>query len=190
MKNTGFRRNLKLINKINVAFVGHMGSGKSTVSGRIAKKLNLRHFDSDKEITKKEKMSIYEIFEQKNEKYFRNVECQVVLNLLSRKNSIISLGGGSILNKEIRKKLKNNSIVVFLDVDLKELEKRLNKSYNRPLLKNSNILNKLKELDTFRRKYYLKADIIIKNAKTFNSTYFKFIKFFSNININDKKYKT
>ena len=79
---------------------------------------------------------------------------------------IISLGGGSILKNEIRKKLKKNSLTVFLDVDLEELTIRLNKSLRRPLLKNVNIKKKVKQLDIERRKYYLNADIKISNFIT------------------------
>ena len=79
---------------------------------------------------------------------------------------IISLGGGSIIESDIRKKLKSNSITLYLNVNLIELEKRLKKSINRPLLKNVDVKKKINELDKKRRKYYLLSDIIIENSNT------------------------
>jgi len=76
------------------------------------------------------------------------------------------LGGGAILSELIRDKLKKKSITLFLDVSLLELEKRLKKSTNRPLLKNVDLAEKVKELDIVRRKYYLLSDITIKNTDT------------------------
>ena len=76
----------------------------------------------------------------------------------------------------------SNSVTVFLDVSLEKLEIRLSRSKNRPLLKNIDILSKLKELDTQRRKYYLNADIRIQNVNSVNKTYLNFIEMFSRLN--------
>ena len=80
----------------------------------------------------------------------------------------------------IRDKLKKKSITIFLDVSLLELEKRLKKSTNRPLLKNVNIAEKVKELDIARRKYYLLSDIIIQNTNLPTDACKNFIKKFAN----------
>ena len=75
----------------------------------------------------------------------------------------MSLGGGSILDPSTRAMLQKYSITFFIDIKLTELEKRLRKSDKRPLLKNTNIMHKIKQLDSDRRKYYLLADIKIRN---------------------------
>ena len=85
--------------------------------------------------------SINKIFEEEGEEYFRNVEIKIILKLIEKKNVVLSLGGGAILNSLIRDKLKKNSITFFLDVELSELEKRLEKSTNRPLLMNVNMVH-------------------------------------------------
>ena len=77
---------------------------------------------------------------------------------------------------------------MFLDVDFKELEKRLKRSHKRPLLKNMDINEKIKELDTERRKYYLLADIIIQNTTPID-TFKKFARAFSNFNEKTNSYK-
>ena len=87
-----------------------------------------------------------------------------MLDILDKKNIVISLGGGSILAKEVRGRIKKQSFSVFLDVKTDMLYKRLKNSENRPLLKDTNILTTLKQLDTKRRKHYLNADITIDNS--------------------------
>ena len=79
---------------------------------------------------------------EEGEKYFRKLEKKILLRFLEKNNIVISLGGGSILNTSIRNKLIKNSITIFLNVDLKVLEKRLIKSINRPLLENADITKK------------------------------------------------
>jgi shikimate kinase len=179
MERSKFKNILKEIGKKNIAIIGHMGSGKSLAGKIFAKYLGFQHLDSDLEIIKLTNKSINKIFEEEGEKYFRDIETKILLNLIEKKNVIISLGGGSILDKLIRKKLIKKSITVYLDINLKVLEKRLKKSIRRPLLKNVDIKKKLKELDFDRRKYYLQADIIIQNIDTPLDTYKNFIeKFF------------
>ena len=175
MKRSEFKNIYKELNNKNIAIMGHMGSGKSLMGKIIAKQLGFQHLDSDLEIIKLTNKSINQIFEEKGEQYFRSVETKTLLSLIEKKNVIISLGGGSILDKLIRDKLIKKSITVFLDTSLKILEKRLKKSVKRPLLKNVDIKRKLKELDFNRRKYYLQADIIIQNIDNPLNTYKNFI---------------
>ena len=175
MKRSEFTNIFKELDKKNIAIMGHMGSGKSLAGKILAKQLGFKHLDSDLEIIKLTNKSINQIFEEKGEQYFRSVETKILLSLIEKKNVIISLGGGSILDKLIRDKLIKKSITIFLDTSLKVLEKRLKKSVKRPLLKNVDIKRKLKELDFNRRKYYLQADIIIPNIDNPLDTYKNFI---------------
>ena len=188
MKSSEFRSILKKLGKNNIAIMGHMGSGKSVVGRMFANKFGFQHIDSDQKIMQLTNKSINKIFEEKGEKFFRNIEKKVVLNLIEKKNIVLSLGGGSILDISIRNKLKKKSFTLFLDVDFKELEKRLKRSHKRPLLKNMDINEKIKELDTERRKYYLLADIIIQNTTPID-TFKKFARAFSNFNEKTNSYK-
>ena len=182
MEKLNFSKILKDFSKKNIAIMGHMGSGKSVIGKIIAKKFNFKHLDSDREIVKLEKKTINNIFNNQGEKYFRGIEKKIILKILNKNDIIISLGGGSILDKSIRKELKNNSITIFLDVEISELIKRLEKSNHRPLLKNVSIEKKIKELDIVRRKYYLLSDIVIKNAISPHETYKNFILKFLSLN--------
>ena len=189
MESLQFENKLKELKKNNIAFIGHMGSGKSIVGKILARSINFQHIDSDSEITRFAGKSINQIFEEGGEEYFRDIETMILLKLIDKKNVILSLGGGSVLNKLVREKLKNNSITVFLNVDLVELERRLKKSTNRPLLKGVDIRMKIKNLDISRRKYYLLSDIIIKNTDTVADTCQNFIKKFTNFNEKSNSHK-
>jgi len=182
MKIVHFRNILNHINKQNIVIIGHMGSGKSVFGKKIAKYFDVKHVDTDREIIKLEKAPINEIFLNNGEEYFREIETKIVLKVLNKKNIIISLGGGSILNRETRNELKRKCYTVFLDVDINVLIKRLNYSQNRPLLKDSNILTKINQLDQQRRKHYLNADLIIDNSDSISETLSTFKRIFFSLN--------
>ena len=97
-----------------VSLIGYRGTGKSTVGRSIAEKLNLQHFDSDDEIIHRSQRSIKEIFESDGEDGFRDLESQVVADLMTRSNAVISWGGGVILRKENRRLINNSDHVIWL----------------------------------------------------------------------------
>jgi len=182
MKITSFTKILNKIKKKNIAIIGHMGAGKSIFGKKISHHFNIEHIDTDREIAKFEKDTINQIFSLKGEAYFRNIESKITLRNLKKRNIVISLGGGSILNKEVRDEINKQSLCVFLDVDIQLLNKRLKKSKNRPLLKDVNILTTLKQLDKERKKHFLNADIIIDNSSSVNNTFVIFNNIFSSLN--------
>ena len=155
---------LSEINKKNICIMGLMGSGKSIIGKDLSKYLNLNFYDTDKEIELKTKKKINEIFEEEGESYFRDIEEKVCIEILTNDNCVISLGGGSIISKKIRKKIKNNSYSIYLQVTLNNLLNRLKFSRKRPLLNNnSNKSEIMRKLLKDRQKYYEKADLIINN---------------------------
>ena len=160
---------IEKFNKKNICFTGIMGSGKSTIGKQFAKIINYRFLDTDSLIEEKSGKKIYEIFEIYGENYFRRQEEKIVLDVLKLKNVVISLGGGSILNKSIRKVMSKNSFTIYLEVNIDVLNKRLKNSKKRPLLKNQNIKKKLQSLLNDRKEYYNKANLIINNS--INKTY-------------------
>ena len=110
-----------------------MGVGKSTLAKIVAKKLSLHFIDTDKNIESSNSMKIKDIFEKKGEKFFRTEEENEVLKSLKMENCIIALGGGAFLNNKIRDNVLKNSISIWLDADIKTLEKRLKWNDKRPL---------------------------------------------------------
>ena len=182
MKSPNFRKKYKKHIEKSIAIIGHMGSGKSLIGKLIAKELNYRFFDSDKIIEKNTKKSIKNIFHSEGEARFRTIEEKTIINLQYERKMVLSLGGGAILSSKTRKLLKNHFITVFLDTDFEILQQRLKNSYKRPLLLNENILQKLKELDNIRRKYYLLANIKINNYESPENTVSIFLKEFNQLN--------
>ena len=155
---------LSIINKKNICIMGLMGSGKSIIGKDLSKNLNLKFYDTDKEIELKTNKKISTIFKEEGESYFRDIEERVCIEILTIDNCVISLGGGSIISKKIRKIIKKNSYSIYLKVKLNNLQNRLKFSRKRPLLnknlQNSEILNNIFK---DRQKYYEKADLIINN---------------------------
>jgi len=155
---------LTRIKKKNICIIGLMGSGKSIIGKDLSKYLNLKFYDTDKQIELKTKKSINAIFKEEGEAYFRDIEEKICVKLLSQDNCVISLGGGSIINKKIRKEIKKNSYCIYLHVKLSNLINRLKFSKKRPLL-NQNLDKRetLKNLYKDRQKFYERANFIVNN---------------------------
>ena len=156
--------NLSEINKKNICIMGLMGSGKSIIGKNLSKNLNLKFYDTDREIEIKTNKKISTIFNEEGESYFRDIEEKVCIEILTIDNCVISLGGGSIISKKIRKIIKKNSYSIYLHVTLNNLLDRLKFSRKRPLLNNhTNKSEIIQNLLKDRQKYYEKADLIINN---------------------------
>ncbi len=138
---------------MNIFLVGPMGSGKSSLGKKLAKSLDKEFMDTDKEIEKKERKTISEIFENSGEKYFREKEREFLINIPNSLNMVIATGGGIVINQENRKKLKENK-VIFLNASVERQRKRTSRSDKRPLLKNIDRFKKLKELYDQRLELY------------------------------------
>ena len=156
---------LNINNKINISLCGMMGSGKSSIGKILANKLDYNFIDVDKMIEIDAKKTIKKIFEEDGEEYFRDLEEKITINILRQKKTIVSLGGGAIINKKIRNSIKKNSYNIYLNVDLDILIKRLKNSKTRPLIYKKNLKKELINLINIREKFYRKADLIVKNEK-------------------------
>ena len=142
--------------KGNIVFLGMMGSGKSSIGKLISKKLKLDFFDIDHCIEKSLKMSILEIFENKGEKFFRLIEEKTSLDILKKKNIVISLGGGAFLNNNIRKEILTKHTSFWLNWDSQIILNRINDNPKRPLAYKLT-KEKLLELIKKRSNIYSKA---------------------------------
>jgi len=142
--------------KENLVFLGMMGSGKSSIGLLIANKLKLDFIDIDKEIEKELGISVKKIFETKGESYFRKFEEKITLKKLKLNSTVISLGGGSFTNKNIRKEILKNHLSFWLNWDDKILLYRIKNSKKRPLAFNATD-NELIDLIKKRSNIYSKA---------------------------------
>jgi shikimate kinase len=150
----------------NIVLVGLMGAGKTTVGKILSEKLKREFIDTDEMIVKSEKKSINEIFAQNGEKYFRELEKNIVLKVSQMVDKIISVGGGALENSENVSNLKHNGILFYLKADVDTLEKRLKNATDRPLLKNTMLKEKLTELLNKREKNYLLSQEIINTSNS------------------------
>ena len=146
--------------KKNIVLLGMMGSGKSTIGSLLSKKLNVVLIDIDKKIEKMQNMKISQIFEQKGEAYFRELEFDVTIQYLKDNNKIISLGGGAFINKELRKIIKHKSSTFWLQWNADTLIKRIRNNDKRPIIKGMSI-SEIKKLITERNKIYYFSDFKI-----------------------------
>ena len=108
---------------------------------------------------KKTGKTIKDIFNEKGEKYFRQLEKNVAIKELQNMNRIISLGGGAFMDTEIREYVLNNCQSFWLNLSLDTLEERLKKNNsNRPLLDNLKIKDNLNEILKKRKNFYKLAN--------------------------------
>ena len=152
----------------NIVFLGMMGSGKTSIGFLISRKLKLDFFDIDNHIEKNFGMNISKIFNDKGEKFFREYEEKITLNILKKKEIVVALGGGAFLNKNIRNEVLNNHFSFWLKLDNDILIKRIKNSAKRPLAYNISDIE-LKNMIKERSKIYSKALYKI-NCNNLNKT--------------------
>ena len=152
----------------NIVFLGMMGSGKTSIGFLISKKLNLEFFDIDNYIENNLGMKISKIFKDKGEKFFREYEEKITLNILKKNNIVIALGGGAFLNKNIRNEILKYHFSFWLKLDSDILIKRIKNSTKRPLAYNISDIE-LKNMIKERSKIYSKALYKI-NCNNLNKT--------------------
>ncbi|MBS8264874.1 shikimate kinase [Mesobacillus boroniphilus] len=121
-----------------IYLIGFMGSGKTTVSQELAKKLEVAVYDTDQEIVKLAGKTINEIFSIDGEEKFRELESKVLYSL-PLKDAVVSTGGGIIGSEKNRAFLSGKMNVVFLNAEFSIIMERLKDDDTRPLLSTNNI---------------------------------------------------
>ena len=135
-----------------------MAVGKSTLGKIVAKRQNLKFIDTDLNIERKNSMKISEIFKKKGEDFFRLEEEIEVLKTLKKSKCVIAIGGGAFMNKKVRNIILENSLSIWLDLNLKTLNKRIKWNKKRPLLDKENSSKIIQKLFTERKDVYELAD--------------------------------
>ena len=122
----------------SIILIGPPGSGKSTIGRAISRKLNVPFTDTDDLIEARTGTSISQIFIDKGEPWFRELEKEVLQEELAKVNGVLSLGGGAPLSDFAQDLLrKSESAVVYLDVSLATAAPRVGFNRDRPLLMNN-----------------------------------------------------
>lgn len=151
-----------------IVIIGMMGSGKTTLGKILSEKIGQPSIDIDEFIEQKENTSISNIFNNKGEQYFRNLEAQTIQDLINSTDvKILSLGGGAFENPKTRELLLRRSFVIYLDTSPEEILKRIQQTNNRPLLKNNMTTEKITEIMNKRKNNYnLAHHKILTDGKT------------------------
>ncbi|MDC1067931.1 type I 3-dehydroquinate dehydratase [Candidatus Kapabacteria bacterium] len=151
----------------NIVLIGFMGAGKSKFGRSLGEMLDIKHYDLDQVIEQNNKLTINQIFEEYGEEYFREQEQENLQELIFKKYSIISLGGGTCDNI-LNKLLLTNSYVIYLYTDFETSIHRIASSGTRPQL-NKSKKELIKIYEERINKYFYYSDLIIEN-KSFDKT--------------------
>ncbi len=141
-----------------------MGSGKSTVGIRLARKLGVKFVDSDAEIEVAAGHTVSEIFEKYGEEDFRNGERKVINRLITDTPTVLGTGGGAFMDRETRKRLKEKTITVWLKANVDLLVERTSRRNIRPLLNQGNPEEILRKLARKRYPVYGQAAITVETG--------------------------
>ena len=146
----------------NIVLIGFMGAGKSTISDYLSTMFAMDVVEMDQVIAEREGMSISDIFETYGEEYFRNMETELLIELQSRQNVIVSCGGGVAMRERNVAEMKKNGRVVLLRAKPQTILDRVKNSNERPLLNGHKDVDYIEGLMEARReKYEAAADIIV-----------------------------
>jgi shikimate kinase / 3-dehydroquinate synthase len=115
-----------------IVLVGFMGAGKSTVGPRVARKMGLPFLDTDALIEGRAGSSVSDIFRERGEPAFRELEREVVLETLSGPEAVVALGGGALSDPRVAQALEGKQ-VVYLDVSYPEARRRVGEGRSRPM---------------------------------------------------------
>lgn len=151
----------------NFVLIGFMGCGKSTIGRRLAGLTGHRFLDTDDAVVETHGMSIPDIFSQRGEEGFRELEQAVIEDLVGVAGIVLSSGGGAILREANREALKKIGIVIWLDADPDTLFERATRSGRRPLLNTSDPRQTFDTLlDSRRHIYESLADVRFDSTHT------------------------
>ena len=147
----------------NIVLIGFMGSGKSTISDYLSTVFDMKLVEMDQVIAEKEEMSIPDIFATYGEEYFRNLETNLLKELQTGQNCIISCGGGGVaLRQENVVEMKKNGRVVLLTASPETIFERVKDSNDRPILDgNKNVEFIAGLMEQRREKYEAAADVVV-----------------------------
>ena len=146
----------------NLVLIGFMGTGKSAVGRRVARRLRRTFIDVDQQIVAREGRSIPEIFAQEGEAYFRDVESAVITAAAAEDGAVIATGGGAVLRAQNVQRLRANGALICLRADAETIAKRVSRRQSRPLLAGEgDVQERIVELLARRTPAYAVADLTL-----------------------------
>lgn len=148
----------------NIILCGFMGCGKSTVGVLLARKCGMAFVDLDSWIERMEGKTVSQIFADSGEEHFRALERQASRELSKKNGVVIAAGGGTLTFPENVSVLKENGIIILLDLPVEVISERLKNDKTRPLLNRPDKEEAMRELYNRRMPLYEAAADIKINA--------------------------
>jgi shikimate kinase len=145
----------------NLALVGFMGTGKSSVGRLVADVLHFTFLDTDDVITGRAGKTIAEIFAESGEPAFRELERRLTEELTRRTKTVIATGGGLPADDANLASLKSHALVVCLWASAEKIWERVQSQTHRPLLNEADPQAKIRSLLAAREPFYRQADILV-----------------------------
>jgi len=145
----------------NLALIGFMGTGKSSVGHQLASLLGFHFVDTDQMIETRAGKRISEIFSDEGETRFRAYEREVVEELAQHSELVIATGGGLAANEENLVSLKTHALIVCLWASAEAIWQRVRHQPHRPLLQDPDPLGKIRRLLAEREPFYRQADVLV-----------------------------
>ena len=145
----------------NLALIGFMGTGKTSVGRLVADNLGFEFLDTDELIQSHTGRTIADIFAKDGEPAFRALDKQVIQEISTRAKTVIATGGGLPTNAENLAVLKSFALVVCLWASPEKIWERVRHQSHRPLLHDANPQKKIRELLAVREPFYKQADVLI-----------------------------
>ena len=146
---------------VNIALIGFMGTGKTSVGRLVAEQLHFDYLDTDDMIQSATGKTIADIFSRDGEAVFRALEEKVVGELASRVKTVIATGGGLPVNPNNLASLRMHALVVSLWSSPEKIWERVRHQSHRPLLHDENPPAKIRELLAAREPFYKQADVLL-----------------------------
>jgi shikimate kinase len=148
----------------NLALIGFMGTGKSSVGRLVAAQLHYDFVDTDELIEQRAGRTITRIFAEDGEAAFRELERKLVAEMNGWRRKVISTGGGLGANDENLASLKQHALVVCLWATPEAIWQRVRNQTHRPLLQDPDPLGKIRALLEQRTPAYRQADVLLNTA--------------------------
>ena len=151
-------------NIVNIALIGFMGTGKSSVARLVGEQLRFEFLDTDELIEARAGKSITEIFAQNGESAFRQLERQLVADgagLIGDYRTVIATGGGLPVDPANLDQLRQHALVICLWASPDKIFERVHNQSHRPLLQDPDPRAKIRALLTAREPFYRQADVLL-----------------------------
>ncbi len=146
--------------KEHIFLIGFMGCGKSTNAACLSEMTGAKQVEMDQMIVENEGMAIADIFKEKGEPYFRELETDLIKSFAGAEPAVISCGGGAVLKEENVRLMKESGKIVLLTAEPETIYERVKDSTERPVLNGNMNVSYIKDLMEKRRpKYEAAADV-------------------------------